>query len=72
MKSPDAFRTISEVSKETKIPTHVLRFWESKFSNINLVEIFIGGVIIKIQGLKLSFLNGIILFPIPSTNKLDE
>ena len=34
MKSPDAFRTISEVSKETKIPTHVLRFWESKFSNI--------------------------------------
>ena len=35
MKSPDAFRTISEVSKETKIPTHVLRFWESKFSNIN-------------------------------------
>ena len=35
MKLPDAFRTISEVSKETKIPTHVLRFWESKFSNIN-------------------------------------
>ena len=35
MKSPDAFRTISEVSKETKIPTHVLRFWETKFSNIN-------------------------------------
>ena len=35
MKSPDAFRTISEVSNETKIPTHVLRFWESKFSNIN-------------------------------------
>ena len=35
MKSPDAFRTISEVSEETKIPTHVLRFWESKFSNIN-------------------------------------
>ena len=35
MKSPDAFRTISEVSRETKIPTHVLRFWESKFSNIN-------------------------------------
>ena len=35
MKSPDAFRTISEVSKEIKIPTHVLRFWESKFPNIN-------------------------------------
>ena len=35
MKSPQAFRTISEVSNETKIPTHVLRFWETKFSNIN-------------------------------------
>ena len=35
MKSPQAFRTISEVSSETKIPTHVLRFWESKFTKIN-------------------------------------
>ena len=35
MKSPQAFRTISEVSSETKIPTHVLRFWESKFPTIN-------------------------------------
>ena len=35
MKSPQAFRTISEVSSETKIPTHVLRFWESKFPKIN-------------------------------------
>ena len=35
MKSPQAFRTISEVSNETNIPTHVLRFWETKFSNIN-------------------------------------
>ena len=35
MKSPQAFRTISEVSSETNIPTHVLRFWETKFSNIN-------------------------------------
>ena len=35
MKSPQAFRTISEVSSETKIPTHVLRFWESTFSRIN-------------------------------------
>ena len=34
MKSPNAFRTISEVSKETKIPAHVLRFWETKFSKI--------------------------------------
>ena len=35
MKSPQAFRTISEVSNEVNIPTHVLRFWETKFPNIN-------------------------------------
>ena len=35
MKSPQAFRTISEVSNEINIPTHVLRFWETKFPNIN-------------------------------------
>ena len=35
MKSPQAFRTISEVSNEVKIPAHVLRFWETKFPNIN-------------------------------------
>ena len=30
-KSPDAFRTISEVAEELDLPQHVLRFWESKF-----------------------------------------
>lgn len=30
-KSPDAFRTISEVSAELEVPQHVLRFWETKF-----------------------------------------
>ena len=35
MKAPQAFRTISEVSNEIDIPTHVLRFWETKFPNIN-------------------------------------
>nr|WP_288900815.1 MerR family transcriptional regulator [uncultured Sneathiella sp.] len=30
-KSPDAFRTISEVSTELEVPQHVLRFWETKF-----------------------------------------
>ena len=35
MKSPQAFRTISEVSNEVNIPAHVLRFWETKFPNIN-------------------------------------
>ena len=35
MKSPQAFRTISEVSSEINIPAHVLRFWETKFPSIN-------------------------------------
>ena len=33
-KSAAAFRTISEVSEELAVPQHVLRFWESKFSQI--------------------------------------
>jgi DNA-binding transcriptional MerR regulator len=34
VKSEAAFRTISEVSEDLEIPQHVLRFWESKFSQI--------------------------------------
>jgi len=33
-KSPNAFRTISEVADELGLPQHVLRFWESKFNQI--------------------------------------
>ena len=33
-KSPDAFRTISEVSDEVGVPQHVLRFWETKFAQV--------------------------------------
>ena len=33
-KSPDAFRTISEVAGELDLPQHVLRFWETRFSQI--------------------------------------
>jgi DNA-binding transcriptional MerR regulator len=33
-KASDAFRTISEVSAELNVPPHVLRFWETKFSNL--------------------------------------
>ncbi|SNZ07362.1 MerR HTH family regulatory protein [Cohaesibacter gelatinilyticus] len=33
-KSPDAFRTISEVAQELDLPQHVLRFWETRFSQI--------------------------------------
>jgi DNA-binding transcriptional MerR regulator len=33
-KAPDAFRTISEAADELDLPQHVLRFWETKFSQI--------------------------------------
>lgn len=33
-KAPDAFRTISEVADDLDVPQHVLRFWESRFSQI--------------------------------------
>ena len=33
-KSRDAFRTISEVSAALDIPSHVLRFWETKFTSL--------------------------------------
>lgn len=37
-KSPDAFRTISEVAEGLEIPAHVLRFWESRFPQIRPVK----------------------------------
>lgn len=33
-KAPDAFRTISEVAEELDLPQHVLRFWETRFTQI--------------------------------------
>lgn len=33
-KGPDAFRTISEVAGELDVPQHVLRFWETRFSQV--------------------------------------
>lgn len=33
-KSAAAFKTISEVSTETGVPQHVLRFWEGKFTQL--------------------------------------
>lgn len=33
-KSPDAYRTISEVSERLGVPQHVLRFWETRFPQI--------------------------------------
>ena len=37
-KSPDAFRTISEVAEILETPAHVLRFWESRFPQIRPVK----------------------------------
>ncbi len=37
-KSPDAFRTITEVSDELATPPHVLRFWESRFPQVRPVK----------------------------------
>lgn len=34
VKSPEAFRTISEVAEELDVPQHVLRFWETRFTQI--------------------------------------
>lgn len=37
-KSPDAFRTISEVAEWLGVQAHVLRFWESKFTQVKPVK----------------------------------
>ncbi|MGB7318203.1 MAG: MerR family transcriptional regulator [Planktotalea sp.] len=37
-KSKDAFRTISEVAEWLETPAHVLRFWESKFTQVKPVK----------------------------------
>lgn len=37
-KAPQAFRTISEVSELLDTPPHVLRFWESKFTQLKPVK----------------------------------
>lgn len=37
-KSPEAFRTISEVADTLDVPPHVLRFWESRFPQVKPVK----------------------------------
>jgi len=37
-KSPDAFRTISEVADWLGVQAHVLRFWESKFAQVKPIK----------------------------------
>jgi DNA-binding transcriptional MerR regulator len=38
IKSPEAFRTISEVAVELDVPQHVLRFWETRFTQIKPIK----------------------------------
>jgi DNA-binding transcriptional MerR regulator len=38
VKSPEAFRTISEVAEMLDVPQHVLRFWESRFAHIKPIK----------------------------------
>ena len=38
MKSPDALKTIGEVSKIVDVPIYVLRFWEKKVSLISPIK----------------------------------
>ena len=33
-KEPGAFRTISEVAEDLDLPQHVLRFWETRFTQV--------------------------------------
>lgn len=37
-KSPEAFRTISEVALDLDVPQHVLRFWESRFAQVRPIK----------------------------------
>ena len=37
-KSPEAFRTITEVADELGVPQHVLRFWETRFPHVRPVK----------------------------------
>ena len=37
-KEPGAFRTISEVADEIHVPQHVLRFWETRFPQVQPIK----------------------------------
>ena len=37
-KSVSAYKTISEVSKQIDLPSHVLRFWETKFGQVKPIK----------------------------------
>ena len=37
-KAADAFRTIGELSRETGLPQHILRYWESRFPQLRPLQ----------------------------------
>lgn len=37
-KAAGAFRTIGEVSRETGVPQHILRYWETRFAQLRPVQ----------------------------------
>ena len=37
-KTPEAFRNITEVSSMLSVPTHVLRFWETRFTQLKPIK----------------------------------
>ena len=37
-KAEDAFRTIGELSRDTGIPQHVLRYWETRFPQLRPLQ----------------------------------
>lgn len=45
-KSPEAFRTISEVADVLDVPPHVLRFWETRFTQVKPSSAGAGGATI--------------------------
>ena len=56
-KQVNALKTIGEVSKELKIHTHIIRFWESKFDKLKSVKEKITiGIILKMIFFSLSIL----------------
>ena len=56
-KSPEAYRTIGEASKEVGEPSYVLRFWETKFKQIKLNQKTWRKKILSARGYKSSFKN---------------
>ncbi len=56
-KSPDAYRTISEAGEQTGLPAHVLRFWESRFTQLKPVKRAGGRRLYRPQDIQL--LNGL-------------